>query len=359
MRVLVTISGHGLGHLAQCALVIEALRRAQPQTRLTVWSALPRERLATRIAEPFDYHHDADDFGLHMQDSMRIRLRESAEHYERIHARLIAAVGERARRMEDSGADVVLANVSYLAVAAAATSGLPALAMCSLNWADVWAHFFAHRPGAARIHEQMLEAYRSATVFLRPEPSMPMPGLGATREIGAIARLGRRRRRELARSVGAPPDARIALVTLRGADRPPLESWPDRDRWLWLVPAEWQARHRSVIDIEAACASSGLEFPDLVASADALIAKPGYGTFTEAACNRARVMYVRRPDWPEQEALIPWLERHVPAIETSPSALRAGPSPDTLAGLLAREPGDAVVPRGIGEAAGELARLAR
>ena len=81
MRLLATITGHGFGHLAQSALVIEALRAQHPDLSLTVWSGLARESVEARIPQPFHYHHDTDDFGLHMRDSMQIRVRESAEHY--------------------------------------------------------------------------------------------------------------------------------------------------------------------------------------------------------------------------------------------------------------------------------------
>ena len=41
MRLLATISAHGLGHLAQSAPVLNALRRRVPQLDLTVASTLP------------------------------------------------------------------------------------------------------------------------------------------------------------------------------------------------------------------------------------------------------------------------------------------------------------------------------
>lgn len=354
MRLLASVTGHGLGHLAQSALVIQALRAMRPELSLTVWSALARESVAARIAPPFHYHHDADDFGLHMRNSMQIRLRESAEHYEQIHARLDAAIDERARRMERERADVVLANVSYLAVAAAARAGIPALAMCSLNWAHIWAHFFGNRPGAARIHNEMLGAYDRADAFLMPEPSMPMPELAAARPIGPLARVGRARPRALARAAGS--HGPIGLVTLRGSDRLAVESWPHDTGWVWLLPAEWGVRHAAARDIEAVANAAGLGFADLVASADMLIAKPGYGTFAEAACNRSRVIFMRRPDWPEQDWLIAWLARHAPCTEVTPQSMRAGPEPGLLAALVARPRGEAVPPSGIEQAAGALAR---
>ena len=61
--------------------------------------------------------------------------------------------------------------------------------------------------------------------------------------------------------------------------------------------------------------------------------KPGYGTFAEAACNGTPMLYARRPDWPEQEALIPWLQAHAVCREVEESALQVGDLGADLAAL--------------------------
>ena len=49
---------------------------------------------------------------------------------------------------------------------------------------------------------------------------------------------------------------------------------------------------------------------DLIRSCDVLLTKPGYGAFTEAACNGTSVLYVARDDWPEEPWLSRWLVAH-------------------------------------------------
>ena len=74
----------------------------------------------------------------------------------------------------------------------------------------------------------------------------------------------------------------------------------------WLVAADWRCTHPDAIAYE----SFALNFTDLLCSVDAIVTKPGYGTFTEAAANGTPVLYQRRDDWPEQECLIEWLQRN-------------------------------------------------
>ena len=52
----------------------------------------------------------------------------------------------------------------------------------------------------------------------------------------------------------------------------------------------------------------GLPYVDALWSCDALICKPGYGSFVETACAGVPVLYLERPDWPEAPYLVDWLE---------------------------------------------------
>ena len=74
----------------------------------------------------------------------------------------------------------------------------------------------------------------------------------------------------------------------------------------------------------------GLPFTDLLCSVDAVLTKPGYGTFTEAAYNGVPVLYMRRENWPEQDCLIDWLQRNVRCAEISESQLADGQLHDEL-----------------------------
>ena len=73
-----------------------------------------------------------------------------------------------------------------------------------------------------------------------------------------------------------------------------------------------------------------MNFSDLLASSDALICKPGYGSFVEAASCGVPVLYVNRADWPEAPALIAWLQQHGLCREVSRDALEQGKIAEAL-----------------------------
>lgn len=334
-HLFVDISSHGFGHLAQVAPVLEALRKICPDLRLTVRSGHPEDRLQQRIAPPFDFVAGQSDFGYAMIDATRVDLADSAARYRAQHADWPQRVAEEAAWLARLAPDLVLTDVAYLPLAGAAHAGLPALSMSSLNWADLFAHYFGNAPWAQKIHGEILSAYRTAQRFLRLTPGMPMSDLGERLvPIPPVAQLGRDRRADLDGLLGRR--GRRVLVTYGGfRKRLPVERWPQTADLTWLVPPESlepaestesknSAGDRPDIVSIAKLGAHGVAFTDLLCSVDAIVTKPGYGTFAEAACNGTPVLYQRRDDWPEQESLIDWLRTQARCLEIDGAALESG-----------------------------------
>jgi hypothetical protein len=306
-HLFVDVSAHGFGHLAQVAPVLNALTERLPALRLTIRSGLPTAKLQARIAAAFTHLIGSSDFGYVMHDAVSLDLPATALAYRRQHADWPAQVGRDARVIAGLRPDLVFSDVAYLPLAAAAQVGIPSVAMCSLNWADLFAHFFAGENWAAEIHGQMLAAYHSVECFLRLTPGMAMPELRRLRSIAPVAALGNDCREALRRQVGCATGERLVLIAFGGVSKAlPIADWPPLAGVRWLIPQDWQLEHPSVVSFEGL----GRPFTDLLCSVDAVITKPGYGTFAEAACNGTPVLYLRRADWPEQDALIDWLNGH-------------------------------------------------
>jgi hypothetical protein len=266
-----------------------------------------------------------------MHDALRLEVEASLEAHLAFHADWSARVAAEAAALRQDGVDLVLSNVAYLPLAAARAAGLPALALCSLNWLDIFRHYLGERPQAQAILADMQAAYAGATAFLKPEPAMPMTDLPNTRRIAPIAEPGQCRRAELARRLGLREDARVVLMGMGGIGyRLSGLGWAGRGRIHWLVPDDWPSGPRV-----HRFATTGMPFADLLASCDAVVTKPGYGTFVEAAAAAVPVVYLPRPDWPETPWLTRWLHRHARAAQIDETALEAGWAEAALAQLWA------------------------
>ena len=301
------ISSHGFGHLAQVAPVLNALRVRIPDLHLTLRCALPEEKLRLRIQGEFDLIAGSSDFGFAMIDAVRIDHAASAQRYRDFHADWPFRVEKESCFLANLRPDLVLTDVAYLPLAGAARAEIRSVSMCSLNWAGLFAHFYGQESWAGAILEEILAAYRSADCFLRLTPAMTMPELPKTRSVAPVAAIGTPRRAALCHHLGCGEDARIVLVAYGGFDCDlQAERWTQIPGVFWLIPQAWALKRDDMRFIEPV----GLPFTDLLASVDAVLTKPGYGTFTEAACNGVPVLYQRRDNWPEQDCLIDWLKQN-------------------------------------------------
>ncbi|MDP2695582.1 MAG: hypothetical protein Q8O58_12060 [Gallionella sp.] len=343
-HLVVSISGHGFGHVAQTAPVLNRLHERLPQLRLTVRSAVPLAHLLSRIHAPFAHLPSEGDIGMAMSSALDIHVGESRAAYRAFHADWEVRVTEEARLLRELGADMVLSNVGYLPLAGAQRAGIPNAALCSLNWFDIYRHYCGDDAIAAQVHT----GYANADAFLRATPGMAMEHLPNLVPVTPIAAVGSNRRDELNHHLKLSREEKLVLVSLGGiAGRLPIERWPRIDGVRWLVQQSWQVEHPDAVALE----SLPMSFSDLLASCDVLLCKPGYGSFAEAACSGTPVLYVSRADWPESPALIEWLQRRSLCREVSRDALEQG----NFAGVL-EEICDAPRPRPvIPEGAGQVA----
>ncbi len=359
-HLVVSISGHGFGHVAQTAPVLNALHRLMPQLRITVRSSVAASQLRARILAPFTHLPSLGDIGMVMTTALEVNIEKSRAAYREFHADWHTRVDQETCLLHELQADLVFSNVGYLPLAGAQKAGIPGVALCSLNWADIYRNYCC-APFACQtetIVSQIQDCYANAEAFLRTTPGMPMSDLSNLIPVAPIAAVGANRRDELNHHLRLAKEEKLVLVSMGGIDnRLPVENWPEIKGVHYLVPAAWQAcpelnrRPEHVISLE----SLPMNFSDLMASSDALLCKPGYGSFVEAACSGIPVLYVGRPDWPESPALISWLQQHGLSREISQDALTQGDIGCELEQLWSMSKPEVVVPKGALQVAAWLA----
>jgi hypothetical protein len=358
-HLLVAISSHGFGHLSQVAPVVNRLHELIPQLKITVRAALPEAQLRSRLHHLDALQHATDDFGMVMNHAFSVDTQASLARYESLHQDWDDKVNALAQQFIDSEVDVVLADVPYLPLAAAQVAGIPAIALCSLNWADILSHYVGLDKQQAIINT-MYAAYQSARYFLQPAPSMAMPKLNNQRAIGPCCAPGVAQKQTLLSTVVQHKALNNPWLVLVGMGGIPfelsLEDWPTQYQGrplCYLVSPASANTHPNALSVEAI----GLSYSDLVASVDVIITKPGYGMFAEAAAAGVPVLFTARGDWPETEALVTWLQENAHSAQITTEALRSGAFEQELSHLLAQGPYTPVAPTGNDEAAALIAGL--
>jgi len=310
---LAFVTGHGLGHLAQTVEMLGLLATAEKKSRFTICTSLDEQRVRERSeplipAERLAYLPDdgAVDIGMLMHDALDTDAPASLAAYRAIHAQWDRHTDHYISLMRASRPDHVLCNVAYLPLLAARRLGIPAAALCSLDWAGVFRHFCTGKPGAHGLFLEMVAAYSCADLFLQLQPHMPMPYLEKVHSVGPLARQGRRDRKALEAALPGYAGERIGLASMGGMPVAiPYAEWPRIPGVRWIV-----APGKDLRDDLTGLDSLGMRFSDVLASCDFVLGKTGYGMVVESALSGVPMLYLPRADWPEEPGMLQWSQQN-------------------------------------------------
>ena len=353
-HLLLALSGHGYGHLAQCAPVINALRQRLPELVLTVCGSLPGEVVAARIDGEFDYRQAELDPVLRMLNAWEVDVSVSRQVYREFHRDWEQGYQSDIDLLGQVRPDLVLADVPYRILSAAAQRKLPAVGLCSLNWAAIYAAYCEDASEDLRILEQMMNGYHAAGLFLAPTPAIPMQELDNVVTTGPIARQGCRQQEALLERCAVDRGTRTVLVALGGIASPlPIDNWPTIEDVIWIFTDAVQGRRNDMFDLRA------LEMPfiNALASVDVVLTKPGYGTYAEAVCHGVPVLTIERRDWPETAYLNSWVQQYGQLEVMTREQFLSGDFVPQVNILLAKETGPGIEPDGIRQAADRIQSL--
>ena len=363
-HLLVAISSHGYGHLAQVAPAINALEtlsqnRQAPAFELTIRSNLAPRQLANRVQRAFKVDFGSDDFGMVMHDALRVDLVSSLQRYAQLHERWDREVDQLAAHLLDLNVSALVANAPYLTLAAARLAQIPSMGICSLNWADILEQCVQQRPDALkasglskntldRILEQMRQAYASAALVLRPEPAMPMTHSN-TLSIEPLVHqppepnrhqlltvIDSHLRSQAGHTLAADEPCWLVLTSMGG-----IRFTVDPDQWptqclgrrvIYLMSGDTVSRHGHVVSLNF----EHFGFSELMASCDVLLTKPGYGMFVEGRACGKPLLYVEREHWPESSCLEQWAESNTHAIKLTVEQINSGHFASQLEQILSR-----------------------
>jgi UDP:flavonoid glycosyltransferase YjiC (YdhE family) len=350
------ISAHGFGHAAQVVPVLNALGRLVPDLRVLLRTTVPASFFKDRLVIPWKVSAVRQDVGCIQNGPLTIDVEATWCEHERFHATWADRVQAEVQAMRDAGPDMVLADTPYLAVAAGAEAAIPTVALASFTWDLILSEY----PAPRHIDDQALmhsirRAYAQADLALRITPAPKMDNFRRTIDIGPIAEPAPPARDQLTKFLALAPGERTVLVGFGGI---PLTTVPFADlekltgyRFLFDGPIPPDSTRF------VSTQSLPFSFKTLLASVDAIMTKPGYGTLVEAVALKTPVVYVRRYNFADEPPLVDYLHRHGRGIELSLDDFTHGRwEPAVWQALATPEASFPPPPTGAAEAADVIAR---
>lgn len=346
-----SISAHGLGHAAQIVPVLNALAQQVPNLQVILRTEVPRRFFESRLQVSWELSPAVQDIGCVQRGPLQIDLDATRSRHLAFHADWEARVAHEVLAIQAKQPDLVLSDISYLAIEAGSRAQIATVALGSLSWDVVLEPFLAPDDTQGRqVLAQMREAYRKAAI-MSSAPGMALPAFRRIEDVGPITEPTVPDPARLRKEVGAQADEQIALVGFGGV---PLESLPfehmaEMPGFRFIVGGPTPQPHPRVIAAEAI----PLPFRLIMASADVIITKPGYATVVEAVAARIPVVYVRRYQFADEAGLVEYLHRYGQAAELSAADFIAGRWEGAIMSALAAPPPrhEAPAPTGASEAA--------
>jgi L-arabinokinase len=273
---------------------------------------------------PYDFHlrPRALDVGVIQQDSIRLDPVATLLAYARFLEGQPALVAAEAEILRRDGVDLVVADIPPAAFLVAQQAGRPAIGISNFSWDWIYADYVSALPQHARILQRIREAYGQADLLLRLPFHGDCQAFKRIRDIPMIARHSRRSREEVRRRLRLDGSRPVILLSfggfeIQGIDFDRVESLGEYS-FLATQPTPRPLRNVKV------ATSNGFMYQDLVAQADAVITKPGYGIVSDCLANRTPVLYTARGQFAEYGPLVAGLERYGVAAFIGNDDLLAG-----------------------------------
>jgi hypothetical protein len=336
-RIVFDISGHGLGHLSQIAPLIALLRQRRPDAEIIIRSQHAPAVISAIAGEPFNTASAPPDPGLVMQSPVRVDAAKTLAAHAALHEDFAATVAREADKLAALKADVLISDIGYTGLAAAARAGIAAYALCSLHWEEMIRAYLPDTAMTRKIREEMLASYNSARAFFIAGPRRRLAGLRNARRIAPLVRgAGRNLSGTIRRDLGAGNSIKLGVITFGGlAGTPARVRLPDDPAWRWIVPDTMPLAGGGRFAVRRS-ALGRVDMLDLIASCDLAVTKTGYGTFMECAASATPCLFLPRPDWPEAPDLETWMRVHGFGAPVSAGLLASGQWLATAARLAKR-----------------------
>jgi L-arabinokinase len=320
------VSGHGFGHSVRTATVLAAVHALDPGLRIAVVTAGPDWVFREAVGPGLVFRAERADVGLIQKGALVIDTAATAAESEAFAREMPARVEREAGWLRETGARLVLGDIPPLAFLAAARAGLPGIGMSNFSWDWIYAHLAAHEPGLSAPAAAAAAAYAQATHLLQLPFAGDLSAFPRRTPVPLVVRRPSVTRAEARRRLGIGL-APAALLSFGGLGLPGFEfSVLSKLRSFQFLSAPTGSDAPPNVRVVSLgeLAGHGLTYLDLVAAADVVVTKPGYGIVTDAIACRTRMIYTERGDFPEYPVLVEGMTRWLAAVHVSNADLLAG-----------------------------------
>ncbi len=325
-----SISAHGFGHAAQIIPILNELGKMVKDLQVILRTCVSSSLFEEHLRIPWEIQAVPQDIGCIQQGPLDIDLEGTWRAHQEFHENWDERVIRESNVMSRVKPNLVISNISYLAIASAVKANCPVIAIASLSWDRVLEGLVASlQPEQRLVIEHIKREYGKAHCLMRLNPGIDMPSFISMAEVNPSFPLGETSSKNLHKFLGLTKNDKLVLIAFGGV---PLRSLPLKQMDLckhfhFLVSgvsfdSSYTRIHR-VDDCE-------LSFGEIMRQVDVVMTKPGYATIVSAVHYGIPVVYVRRHNFVDEPTLIDYAHKYGRARELARKNFESGEWEETL-----------------------------
>ncbi len=352
--VVFYVSGHGFGHASRQIEVVHALRACSPDLHPVLRTSVSPSLLARSLRVPHTVLAGPCDTGVIQRDSVTHDDDATVREAWAFHATLESRVAAEVARLAPFRVRGIVGDIPPLAFEVAARLRVPSIAIANFTWDWIYEWYPGQLAQAPGLIARVRRAYGAATLALRL-PLSDADGFTVfprVERLPLIARRANLTRTETRNRLGLTPSQKVALLSFGGygLQRLDVAALDCLREWTILLtdrivstphrapstgPRGGAAAPPDVIYLPESTFEGDLRYEDLVAAADVVVTKPGYGIISECAAAGTAVLYTSRGHFREYDLLVAEMPSLVRCRFLSQEDLFGGRWREVLEALLA------------------------
>ncbi|TGK87495.1 glycosyl transferase [Leptospira noumeaensis] len=298
MKLYFYISGHGFGHISRSGNIIRRLLKEDFIEEIHLVS--PRISFLEFTHPKLITKNLKLDVGVSQKNSLSIDLQTTKEElidFEKNKSKLLKEETEYCKKNKIS---LILTDSSSFPITIALETGIPSVFIGNFTWDFIYQNYAKDDSYFGTLSEQLQVEYGFATEALVLPFFCPMPPFLEQTNIGLVGRKPTLSKEKARQNFGMKDDTTYILLSFGayGLEGTKLQTEN--------LPKSIQLMAYGVpgIQSEGILVPEVSHYPDLVAAADYVCTKPGYGILAECYYAKTPILYTDRGDFSEYFHLV-------------------------------------------------------
>ena len=325
-----SISAHGFGHAAQVIPILNKLGSVVDNLHVILRTCVPASFFQDKLQVSWDLQAIPQDIGCIQRGPLDIDIDGTWVAYQEFHKNWSQRVCHEAQAMRDAKANLVISNISHLAIASAFQADMPVVAIASLSWDQVLEPFIQPaRTDHREVYEHIQQEYAKADRLIRLHPGIEMPAFSSITDTGPSFPLTEESSQDMRKLLGMKSGEKLVFIAFGGVPLTglPLEQMEFCEGFHFLVGGiQLNSSTRRVHRIE----NLTMSFGEMLRQADVVMTKPGYATIASGVHYEIPLVYVRRNNFVDEQRLVDYAHQHGRALELTREDFETGAWEKTL-----------------------------